>query len=124
MESKLKHSASDLDKAKKQSDQLIQEMELNGKITDEYLKKYNINNEMLQSKDENIAKLVKEKINDKSSYEQDKAGLSAKVDALTDLNNKNTLLVTELKAKNITLEQMNVNINANTLYNSFIGNII
>ena len=113
MESKLKHSASDLDKAKKQSDQLIQEMELNGKITDEYLKKYNINNEMLQSKDENIAKLVKEKINDKSSYEQDKAGLSARVDALTDLKNKNTLLVTELKAKNITLEQINVNINAN-----------
>jgi len=95
-------------------------MELNGKITDEYMKKYNILNEMMQSKDENIAKLVKERFSEQTQHEQEKAALLVKISALNDLVSKDNLLVQELKGKNANLQQMNETANETLLLQKLV----
>jgi hypothetical protein len=115
LESKLRHLNSDLEKAKKQSDQMIQEMELNGKVTDDYVKKYNLINDLSQQKDEAIGRIVKEKFNEQTKFEQDRTVMAQKIEALTELNTKVNVLCTEITKKNTNMQQMTDGMNEELL---------
>jgi len=99
MEAKVKQFTNEVSQGKKQADQLIKEVEINSRIADDFDQKYKQLSGQIKSQNENFANLVKERVNDKSQFEQEKAVLQGKIKADGELIEKLQVYVNELNAK-------------------------
>lgn len=99
MEAKVKQYTNEVTQSKKQADELIKEVEINNRITDDFDQKYKQLSAQVKSQNENFASLVKERVNDKSQFEQEKAVLQGKIKADGELIEKLQTYVSELNGK-------------------------
>lgn len=93
----------------KQVEQFIKEVELNSRISGDIETKYQQLSSQIRSQNESFANLVKEKVNDRTQYEQEKATLQGKIKASDELVEKLQNYINELNAKIQALTESNVN---------------
>jgi len=99
MEAKVKQFTNEVAQSKKQADELIKEVEINNRITDDFDQKYKQLSSQVKSQNENFASLVKERVSDKSEFEKEKAVLQGKIKADGELIEKLQVYISELNGK-------------------------
>jgi len=99
MEAKVKQFTNEVAQSKKQADELIKEVEINNRITDDFDQKYKQLSGQVKSQNDNFASLVKERVSDKSEFEKEKAVLQGKIKADGELIEKLQVYISELNGK-------------------------
>ena len=86
-------------------------MELNSKIAADVDQKYQQLSSQIRNQNENFANLVKEKVNDRTQFEQEKAALQGKIKADAELVEKLQNYINDLNGKIQALIEAKVRIN-------------